>query len=206
MTENLTPAGSRVVVDRHGDDITLRVPPVGMLHPGGTGTYSCLGLSFLFGSAVATAAFAAAWFWEVKGARDMWPVFLILPVFWLAAVGLLLLAINMGRRRAALAVVGEKLLVIQTGLFGSTRKEWRRDQIEDIRTGPSRVSIEGHGPVLALQIYARQGGQFGILTGHPEAELEWIATMLRRALRRAPESDEGTNEREPDSSRSSSIG
>ena len=51
---------------------------------------------------------------------------LLLSIFVLAGVGMVLGAINMGRRRAVLAVVGGRLLVLQTGPFGSKRREWDR--------------------------------------------------------------------------------
>jgi len=184
MTDGAPPIGSKVLVERHGSDVTITVPPVGVWRPGGTANFLFVSLMGLLLSTVFTVGFAACWLADVKGAREMWQVFFILPIFWLASGGFLLWTINVGRRRAALAVVGDSLMVIQTGLFGSKKREWNRDQLEDVRTGPSSMVIpDAHGYVMELQIHAWEGLKFGLLAGHAEADLTWMASELCRALR-----------------------
>jgi hypothetical protein len=110
----------------------------------------------------------------------LWIIPLILALFWMAAIGFLLGAINMGLRRAALAVTGGSLLVIQTGIFGSKRRQWEPGDVEAIACGPSGLEVNSV-PVLELQIHDG-GGKFGLLSGRSDAELEWIASELRQAL------------------------
>jgi hypothetical protein len=98
----------------------------------------------------------------------------------------LLGAINMGRRRAVFAVVGETLMVLQTGIFGSKRREWKSEHIADIRTGPSGMKVNNMD-VIELQILQRNGKKFGMLAGREVPELQWLATLLRRALRVPPD-------------------
>ena len=49
-------------------------------------------------------------------------------------------------------------------------------------------------PAMQLHIVPRDGSKYGLLTGLVEAELEWIATHLRRFLRSTDETD---SDREP---------
>ena len=101
-------------------------------------------------------------------------------------------AINMGRRRAAMAVANGALMVIQTGIFGSKRREWQQAEIKTIRVGPSGMEVNDR-PVMQLQIVPVAGKPFGVLTGRDVAELEWMATLLRQALTGAASAPDGAN-------------
>jgi len=101
--------------------------------------------------------------------------------FWLVGIALLLAAINMGRRKAVLAVVDGNLMVYQTSLFRALRREWTKDQVTAIRAGPSSMSANDV-PVLELQIHTNPGATVGLLAGHDVDELRWLATVLRRNL------------------------
>ena len=125
--------------------------------------------------------------------KESWWVFpVVIAVFWAIGIGTFLSAINMSRRQAAIAVAGDRLKLIISDLFGTKRKEWALDDLQTFRKGPSGVEVNGV-PVMQLHIVPRAGSPYGLLTGRDEAELEWIATQLRRALPR------------PESSRSESL-
>ena len=88
-------------------------------------------------------------------------------------------------------VNGTGLHVAQAGLFGAKRWDWPREEIADIRAGPSGMEVNNR-PVLELQVHPRSGKKAGFLAGRDEAELRWMATRLRRALRvSAPGNMEG---------------
>jgi hypothetical protein len=55
---------------------------------------------------------------------------------------------------------------------------------------PSGISNSA-GPVIELQIEALRHRPFGMLAGRDEAELRWLATVLRQALRLANEQGAG---------------
>jgi hypothetical protein len=93
----------------------------------------------------------------------------------------LLAAINMGRRKAAIAVTGGTLMVIQTGLFGSKQREWEPGDVQAIRAGPSNVKVNDRS-LLELQIDDGGAHRFAILCGRSDEELRWIASELRAAL------------------------
>lgn len=116
------------------------------------------------------------------GGED-WIFALVIPVMWAVGVGMLLGAINMGRRQAAIAVTGGQLKLLQLSLFGTKRKEWLLEELATARKGKSGMEVNDV-PVMQLHIVPRDGKPYGLLTGRDEAELEWIATLLRQAIPR----------------------
>jgi hypothetical protein len=178
------PAGSESVLETHADGLTLTVPPAG-IRRGSKGLFffSLLWLAITLASG---GSFVAAVInGRIAGWETLVPVCIIF-VFIAVGVGMLLGAINMGRRRAVFAVVGETLMVLQTGIFGSKRREWKSEHIADIRTGPSGMKVNNMD-VIELQILQRNGKKFGMLAGREVPELQWLATLLRRALRVPPD-------------------
>ncbi len=111
----------------------------------------------------------------------IWGVGLFIGSFWLVGIGMLLAAINMGRRQAALAVSGNVLKTIQSGLFGVSRQEWLLDDLQTITVGPSGIEVNDV-PVMQLHIVPCTGKKVGLLTGRDDDELAWIATHLRSVL------------------------
>jgi hypothetical protein len=113
----------------------------------------------------------------------LWVIPLFLLVFWAVGIGLLLGALNMGRRSAMFAIAAGKLLVMQKGIFGTKQREWPVEEITDIRLGPSGMKVNDRD-VLQLQVHAA-GEKLGLLTGRNERELAWLACELRSAWRAA---------------------
>lgn len=175
------PAGSTILCERFADGVTIQVPAAG-LWKGSKGLFV---FALLWNSVVALVSFCLVG--GVLGANrnnqmgDGWWVLPLMGLlFWGVGIGILLAAINMGRRRAALAVTGGSLMVLQTGLLGSKRRLWEPGEVEDVRTGPSGMKINDV-PVLELQIFDG-GGKLGLLSGRSDEELEWLAGELRSAL------------------------
>jgi hypothetical protein len=182
------PAGSKVHVEQHADGVAIRVPPAGLWR-GSQGAFVFALLWCALCAAVTVSLVSGL----LQGGEDIWIGLLFLgAVFWPAGVGMLLLGINMGRRRAVLAVAGDQLVVERTGLFGTKHHAWQREEISDVRAGPSGMTVNDE-PVLELQIHPRQGKKVGLLAGRDAEELRWLATTLRRALGLAarPEGETG---------------
>lgn len=119
--------------------------------------------------------------------RDALLIFgLMIPLFWAIGIGMLLGAIHMGCKQAALAVVNGELKVIQSSLFGIKRREWLLSDIQTVRSGRSGMEVNNQ-PVMQLQILSKSGNTFAMLTGRTSAELDWIASELRAMLPRAVE-------------------
>lgn len=114
-------------------------------------------------------------------AAAVWIIPLVITVFWAVGVGMLLGAINMGRRQAAIAVAGGQLKLIQLSLFGTKRREWLLEDLVTARKGKSGMEVNDV-PVMQLHIVPRDGKPYSLLTGRDEEELEWIATLLRQAI------------------------
>jgi hypothetical protein len=183
------PPGSRIVCERAAKRLTLTVPPVGVWR-GSAGLFPWGLMVTVFAALVALQGRT-----EPLSGMDI----LVLLIFFLVGSGLMLGGLHVGRRRVFLAVIGDRFLVAQTGLFGSKRGEWWRTDLEDVQLGASGATVD-HEAVLELQIYSRDGKKFGVLAGWGQAELQWLAEELRRFLRLdalATEPDDAEEDDEP---------
>jgi hypothetical protein len=168
------PKSSRVRVDQSPDAITLTVPPLGLFR----------GSKGLFFFAVVWCAFmaiitAGVCFSKVKG--SITPFLIIIPLFWLIGIGLMLGAINMGRRRALLIVSTSDLRIAQETLFGKKAWAWSGEELRAVRIDRSGMEVN-YRPVLELQIHPATGKKVGLFAGRDELELQWLATVLRQRL------------------------
>jgi hypothetical protein len=174
------PPGSDVQVERFPEGITLRVPPAG-IWKGSAGMFqfgilwsvAIVGFTILF--LVAGVAQAG----NVSGALGL---LAMMSIFGLAGACMLVAGWRMGKRESVVAVVGESVMVMQTGLRRAKRREWPRSEVKTVRAGPSNISVNDE-PVVELQIHGSKGKLFGMLAGRDVRELTWMATLLRQALK-----------------------
>ena len=94
---------------------------------------------------------------------------------------LVIVAIEVGRQRVVLVVAGGMVRIMTTSPFWSRDRRWRREELDDIRTGPSGYEINDC-PLTELQIHLRSGAKFGFLVGRGADELAFLATALRWSL------------------------
>jgi hypothetical protein len=170
------PPDTRVAIERCPDGVTLTIPPAGIWY-GSKGMFP-FGLiwSLIIG------IFAGTFFLSGKPIEhNAWVAYVGITVFALIGIAMLMQSIQMGRRRAVFAVVGDRLLVMQSGPFSKKRWEWSRSNLHDVRTGPSNMAMNGV-PVIEVQVAPRSGSTVGFLAGHEEEELRWIATEVRHSL------------------------
>jgi hypothetical protein len=177
------PAGSKIAVDEFEGGLTMQVPPAG-LWKGTSGMFFFAliwnGFMTVFTSAVVCGGLNAE---NKPDETALWIFPLVLSLFWAVGIGVLLGALNMGRRTAMFAIAGGNLLVMQKGIFGTKRREWPVEEVSSIITGPSGMKVNDR-EVPQLQIHA-SGEKLGLLTGRDVAELEWLACELRSAWRAA---------------------
>jgi hypothetical protein len=174
------PRDTQITIERFSDGLTMNVPPAGLWR-GSYGLFA-IGLVWVGFMAAFTPVFMAGLFrgqGVERGAALMVPAFLLL--FWLVGIGMLLGGMNMGRRRAAIAVTSGTLMVLQTGIFGAKQRQWPATELKRICVGPSGMEVNNK-PILELQIYGQQRVKFGLLAGRSDDELRWIASELRVAL------------------------
>jgi hypothetical protein len=180
LTDNTTdippkPADSTVVYEPHEDGLTITVPPVGVRK----GSKGMFGFSIFWNGFMALVT--VGWLFAGKNS-DAVIAYIVFPVFWLVGIVILLGAINAGRRRAILDVVGDTLLITRKTLFKTSQQEIHRDNIKTIRRDKSGVEINDV-PVLNLQVHLHKGKKVSMLSQLSDEELSWIAALLREALR-----------------------
>jgi hypothetical protein len=178
------PPDSRIAVDRFEGGLTMTVPPAG-LWKGSSGLFF---FAILWNGAIGVFTTIAVLAIVQGDGGDFdgkpWLLPLILSPFWIVGIAVLLGAINMGRRRAMIALAAGKVLVMQTGIFGVRQREWPVDDVASIVAGPSGMKVNDR-PVIELQIHPDEGSKFGMLAGRSDLELEWLAHELHAALRAA---------------------
>ena len=169
------PAKSVIQLQNYAEGPTFVVPPSG-LGKGDAGMFA-FGVIWCTLVALITAVFL------IVGPRgkELWGILAFSSLFWAAGLGLLLTGWNMGRRQAAVALVRDRLMVMQTGLFRTKNREWPRSDIRTIEVGPSGYEVNDK-PVLELQIQGTDKKLFGMLAGRDPQELAWMATLLRHAI------------------------
>ena len=174
------PVGSKVVMERFADGLTLQVPPAGLIAGSkGLFVFAVLWMGIVgFITVIFFVSIVAA---NGKQNGPIWVPFAILSLFDMVGALLLVASINMGKRKAALAVTGGTLMVIQSGPFGTKQRDWPAGQVSSICAGPSGMEVNDV-PVLELQIFDASGQKFGLLAGRGDNELKWLASELRAAL------------------------
>jgi hypothetical protein len=172
------PAGSKIVIQRQNASIVLDVPAAG-LRKGVPGLF-VFSIAWCVFDAVFTFAIAAGKMQQ--NSRDQaCKAWLFMGGFWAVGLGMMALAVNLGRRRVTLTAGNSGLTVVQTGPFGVKRRELRRADIAAIRADESNVEVNGVRP-LELQIHPVTSKKVGLFAGRDAGELRWMATELRKAL------------------------
>lgn len=173
------PVGSRVTIQRDGDHTMIEIPPAGVLKgSAGLFVFSLVWCAFM---CVFTGVSIGVPIMQGQFSVLVTPFLLGSLLFWSIGIGMLIGAINMGRRRAICDVVEGMLLINRANLFGVRQHEFAREDIEWIGVGPSGMKVNER-PVMQLQIQPRAGKRIGLFTGRDEAELHWLAWELQAAL------------------------
>jgi hypothetical protein len=177
------PADSKIEYVEFEDGLTIKVPPSGLLR----GTSGLFAFSMLW-NGVLTAITVCGGIAAGKNGLDEvleeggYFALGIFGLFWLVGIAVMLAAINMGRRRAAIAIAGDALMVIQSGPFGTKKREWPLSAVDDVRVGPSGIQVNDVD-VLELQVHDRENRKFGMLAGRKNDELYWLEFVLQSKLR-----------------------
>jgi hypothetical protein len=171
------PANTQIIIEPSATGLRFMIPPLGLR--GGTRGMLGVGLFWCF-LMTAFSGFAA---FATRGMKHKPPtiIWLFLAVFWLIGIGLLVGAINLGRRRAIFTFEGGTLRVEQKGPFGIKRFEWHNGDLSTVQAGDSGMKINGV-PLMELQFLSVAGRKKSLLRGRAEDELRWLATELRRAM------------------------
>jgi hypothetical protein len=179
------PAGSTITVERFAAGVSIAVPPAGVCHP----RVRCLFLGCV--GVFALALVGGGFFWWLAEKKtglvvDLAVPLRVLAVVWLAAWGLnallwLIDGLWRAHRHGLLAVAGDTLILRYSTLLGTGVRQWQRASVADVRSG--RTWGEFDDANCELQIHLGSGKVVRLLAGYGDQDLQWLATMLRRALR-----------------------
>ena len=128
----LRPDDAASILERHSDGLTITVPPVGIAK----GSKGLFGFS-LFWNLFMIVFTVGAMAGGAMTDPDAWVFWIVIPVFWAVGIGLLLAAINAGRRQAILDVVGGTLLITRQSIYKTRQEEVHRNDIKSIRRAPA---------------------------------------------------------------------
>lgn len=170
------PADAVSQIEYREDGLTITVPPVGISR-GSKGMFGFAIVWNLFMAAF-TAVVAATGALTDPKAFMFW---IIGSLFWAIGIGMAVGAVNAGRKRAILDVVGDTLLVTRQNIFKTRQQEAQRDNIQSIRRDKSGVEVNDV-PVLNLQVRLKQGKKIAMISQLSDDELAWIAAELNKAL------------------------
>lgn len=175
------PPQTDIVLQNLPDGVGISVPPAGLWR----GTKGHFLMALIWNVMMAGFVVMLVVSMVRHGSTDDAPPFILVlfvGVFAAFGVVLLLSAINMGTRRALIAVSGGVLTVRRIGLFGAKEQRFAPGQVAAVRMGPSWITANDR-PMMELQILPAGGRKFGILTQRTNEELLWLAAVLRHALK-----------------------
>jgi len=181
------PAKSNAAVDETREGLTVTLPPRGFMK--GSKGLGCFSIAWCGFMAVFTGVMV------LGGPPGVWFVYLFLAGFWAVGIAVFLGALNMGRRRTIIDLVGAPpattVVVTRQGLFGLKQVEHAYDTLVNVRVGPSGMEVNDR-PVMQLQFMHDHAGKdtHGLLSERDDDELEWLAALLRNRLR-LPRDDAG---------------
>lgn len=174
-TVEAQPSGSKIRCEQGNGRQLFVIPPAGLVK----------GSKGLFVFAVIWCVFigtiAGFFLFGKHNESEFWIPLMFFLVFLSIGVGMLLGAIQMGRRRAILSAGRDGVSIVVAGIFGTKRLDWTPQQIRFIRTGPSGMEMNNQ-PVIELQIHTDDGKKKGFLAGRDVDELKWLATRLRQEV------------------------
>jgi hypothetical protein len=187
------PTNSTAILESQPDSLTITIPSAGLVR-GNSWFFVvwCAGWNgILFPLMIFSlpAAFRGEVKWE-GGNETVSPFFacLFLTPFLLVGIGSLFALLHRGWRRTVIAVADDSLAIVESGLFGTRRREWSAHDLLSVRVQRERTK-DADGDTrwtIALTVQPKEGETYRLLSYRAKAELEWIATVVREALRLRP--------------------
>lgn len=190
------PAGCPIGEEPRPDGVVFVIPPMGFRHSN-VRYYALLGLGYL-ALALVVGGFLCVADDLVRignGIDDILQFVWLVPALGVIGfVGAVEEVVRRAGRHATLTVTGDRLAVEQTNLYRTRRREWPRSRIGDVRLGSNlekrrligprtrRMLLDQGDPTWELHVHLRGGERVRLFDGYGDADLQWLATALRRAL------------------------
>jgi hypothetical protein len=165
------PAGSRIEATRQPDGLTLDFPPPGLVRADRW---------LFFFSLYTTASLAAVWCVMFSDKVGRTPDQMVaLAALFLSISGLLaFFLVLIGRRRTTLRVACGTLIATDRDILGTRRRKWARPWLTALAYTRNCPGDSSRG-IIATMVNAEPQA---VVKRHTQAELEWAAAVLRRAL------------------------
>lgn len=165
------PAGTDITCQADAHGLAIAVPPKGLWK----GSQGLFGFSLLWNGFMSVFTVLM-----IKGHPPL-PAYLFILLFWAIGFLMLLISINMAKRKVLIAVVNNVLAYRVIGPFKTREQKIPLDTIDAIRVGPSGVEVNER-PVMEVQIIPKSGKKIGLLSNRSRDEQEWLAYVLRQTL------------------------
>ena len=166
------PESTDIICQANPHGLAIEVPPKGLWK----GSQGFFGFSLFWNGFMVV--FSVAMF---KGHPPL-PVYLFISLFWAVGIGMLLVAINMAKKKVLIAVVNDMLACRVIGPFKTREQKIALSDVDTIKVGPSGMEVN-HRPLMELQIIPKQGKKIGLLSNRSGEEQEWLAYVLREAVK-----------------------
>ncbi|MEO1129151.1 MAG: hypothetical protein AAFX05_05500 [Planctomycetota bacterium] len=175
----LRPLDSRVRAERTEDGWNFTVPPPrgrerghGLVQAGATALFFCAGFIVFL-----------AWLLAGTGHWSAWLIgaFFGVILLMIALVGLHFIGAGLGfaRKRAVIDVVGGALLYTEKAVAKVVQHEWT--EIASLTAAESATNVD-HQIFYEIRVTPQSGEVVNLLPGRSEAEIFWLAAILRAAL------------------------
>ncbi|MEX0655157.1 MAG: hypothetical protein WD534_02010 [Phycisphaeraceae bacterium] len=171
------PPVARVELACEGEDVTLRLKPLGMMvtnpdlfwqAPAVFGLWLVVAIALLNGGPGATAFFFIV----------LLPL-LAVPATWF------LLSVHRAIQQGVIDIVDNRLVVSRYGVFGLEQDEWSIQRVQSIRVVPvpgTGASLVGRPAMMELQLTTRRGAQHEFFAGRDPLELQWLADTMEQVM------------------------
>lgn len=185
-TMRVQPAGSKVVVERYDEGLTLTVPPMGVWK-GSSGLFTFGLIWTLFCGGIFTTIIIISALGggdtNINGTGE-WVFFGLFALLFLGVgAGVLAAGIHMGRRKVVIDVIAGTLLLTSSSPIRKRQLEWSVDLLDDVDMGPSGMEVNGRD-VMCLRVTPKKShdNPSKWLSGRDDEELQWLAATIRHEL------------------------
>jgi len=173
------PAGSLVKVSTANGGLQLDIPSRGFWKESyGLVLFGCLWSAMTGVFTVASCVHHDA---HARGDFSLPGLVAFLGLFWAVGLSMCLFGVHLGTRKWSIVANQDGLSARIESALRSRTLQWKRGEILGLRVGDSSVEVN-HRRLRELQVQPVGGKHRGLLAGRDEAELAWMASLLRHTL------------------------
>lgn len=160
-------------MDRDGNGVTLDLPAAGLWR----GSFGLI----IFGPAlILVAVVSVGRIVTEEGGISPW------LLVWFVVLGLIgvlmtLLAQFLGLRATRVECNPERLTLIGRHLFGGSRADLSREEIDRVIVGEAPFTARNH-PVVRLEVWKKDGSRHVLMTARRPAEVAWVADVISEVI------------------------